>query len=67
MTLLVESVYIKSNNDPNTIPNPKPKANHEKIIPKKLNSNNNLTTYRYDTKKVQGIVVLSPIINKFDI
>ena len=33
MTLLVENVYISSNNDPNTNANPSPNPNDEKIIP----------------------------------
>ena len=40
MTLLVENVYITSNNDPNPNPNPK----HETIIPKNLTITLTLTS-----------------------
>ena len=65
MTLLVENVCIISNNDFNPNPNANPK--HEKNNTKKPNPKPNLTTWNQDTGKAQSIVVLSPIIDKFDI
>ena len=62
MTLLVENLYIPSNNDPKHNPNPNP--NHEKNT-KNPNSNPQFTSQIQGTTKLQSIVVLSPKIDKF--